>query len=113
MKLNRGRSGEAKGKLATPMRHQPNNLALGSVYQMSMLEVEDIGEGTPQGVVLALVGPDTNTCSRDQEATRTLRMYNLSSLISLAKWAVSQKVDRNSTFRECLRNLIYLGNEAT
>ncbi|KDQ29618.1 hypothetical protein PLEOSDRAFT_1038182, partial [Pleurotus ostreatus PC15] len=69
------------------------------VYQMSMLEVEDIGEGTPQGVVLALVGPDTNTCSRDQEATRTLRMYNLSSLISLAKWAVSQKVDRNSTFQ--------------
>ncbi|KAF9498711.1 hypothetical protein BDN71DRAFT_353746 [Pleurotus eryngii] len=64
------------------------------VYQMSMLEVEDIGEGTPQGVVLALVGPDTNTCSKDQEATRTLRMYNLSSLTSLAKWAVSQKGTR-------------------
>lgn len=92
------------------MRHQPNNSALDSVYQMSMLEVEDIGEGTPQGVVLALVGPDT--CgSRDQEATRTLRMYNLSSLISLAKWAVSQKVDCNATSGECSRNLTPLGNK--
>ncbi|THH16413.1 hypothetical protein EW146_g4220 [Bondarzewia mesenterica] len=60
------------------------------VYQLSLLEVEDTGEGTPQGVVLALVGPEADT-PKDQESPRTLRMYNLTSLISLAKWAISQK----------------------
>lgn len=59
------------------------------VYQMSILEVEDTGESTPQGVLLALVGPETEN---EQEPVRTLRMYNLASIISLAKWAVSQKV---------------------
>lgn len=60
---------------------------------MSLLEVEDTGEGTPQGVVLALVGPEVDS-PKDQEPPRTLRMYNLSSLISLAKWAMSEKVCR-------------------
>ncbi|KAG7447645.1 uncharacterized protein BT62DRAFT_930663 [Guyanagaster necrorhizus] len=64
------------------------------VYQLSLLEVEQTG-GTPQGVVLALVGPDPNTpTSKDAESLRTLRMYNLSSLTSLAKWAVAQKGKR-------------------
>ncbi|KAI0265162.1 hypothetical protein BC834DRAFT_1041995 [Gloeopeniophorella convolvens] len=60
------------------------------VFQMSLLEVEDVGESTPQGVVLVLAGTDPDNC-RDQETHRTLRMYNLSSLISLAKWAVAQR----------------------
>ncbi|KAK0230285.1 hypothetical protein IW262DRAFT_1521668 [Armillaria fumosa] len=65
------------------------------VYQLSLLEVEQTGEGTPQGVVLALVGPDPNSpTSKDVESLRTLRMYNLSSLTSLAKWAVAQKGKR-------------------
>lgn len=59
------------------------------MYQLTILEVEDTGESTPQGVLLALVGPEPE---HDQEPVRTLRMYNLASIISLAKWAISQKV---------------------
>lgn len=66
------------------------------VYQMSILEAESTGEGTPQGVVLALVGPDDDS-PKDQESVRALRMYNLASLVSLAKWAVVQKVRTNYT----------------
>ncbi|KAG8218907.1 hypothetical protein J3R82DRAFT_4588 [Butyriboletus roseoflavus] len=65
-----------------------------AVYQMTILEYEDIGEGTPQGVVLALVGPDPDAPSASsghQESLRTLRMYNLASLTSLAKWTIAQK----------------------
>jgi hypothetical protein len=58
---------------------------------MSLLEVEEIGESTPQGVVLFLVGSDLES-GKDQESNRVLRMYNLASLISLAKWTISQKV---------------------
>jgi len=58
---------------------------------MSLLEIDNIGEGTPQGVVLALVGPEAEG-SRDQESLRNLRMYNLASLISLAKYTITQKV---------------------
>jgi hypothetical protein len=58
---------------------------------MSLLEVEEIGESTPQGVALLLVGSDLES-GKEQEPNRTLRMYNLASLISLAKWAISQKV---------------------
>lgn len=58
---------------------------------MSLLEVEEIGESTPQGVVLFLVGSDPDS-GKEQESTRILRMYNLASLISLARWAISQKV---------------------
>lgn len=56
---------------------------------MSILEVEDTGESTPQGVLLALVGSEPDN---EQECVRTLRMYNLASIISLAKWTISQKV---------------------
>ncbi|KAJ3719387.1 hypothetical protein C8R42DRAFT_673692 [Lentinula raphanica] len=64
------------------------------VYQMSLLEMEHDARGTPQGVVLLLVGPDVDspsTSSKDPESHRVLRMYNLTSLISLAKWAINQK----------------------
>jgi len=61
-----------------------------AVFQMSILEIESTGNGTPQGVVLALVGPEAES-SKDQESLRTLRMYNLASLISLAQWVVKQK----------------------
>lgn len=58
---------------------------------MTILESESTGEGTPQGVVLALVGPES--CSpKEQEGVRSLRMYNLASLVSLAKYSVVQKV---------------------
>ncbi|KAJ8087038.1 hypothetical protein AAF712_002609 [Marasmius tenuissimus] len=66
-----------------------------SVFQISLLEVEDAGEGTPQGVVLLLVGPEPGTPSgKDNESLRVLRMYNLASLTSLAKWTISQKGSR-------------------
>ncbi|KAH9071689.1 hypothetical protein EDB83DRAFT_2221096 [Lactarius deliciosus] len=60
------------------------------VFQMSLLEMEEVGESTPQGVALLLVGSDPEN-GKEQESTRTLRMYNLASLISLAKWAISPK----------------------
>ncbi|TRM67838.1 hypothetical protein BD626DRAFT_479986 [Schizophyllum amplum] len=60
------------------------------VFQMTVLEAESTGDGTPQGVVLALVGPGPAQ-GRDSESVRSLRMYNLSSLTSLAKWAVANK----------------------
>jgi len=64
---------------------------------MSILETENTGEGSPQGVVLILVGPVPGSpTGKDQEALRTLRMYNLGSLISLAKWAVAQRVRTSS-----------------
>lgn len=75
--------------LALQYRQRPNIPF--SIYQMSILEVHNVGDGTPQGVILALVGPAIG-CSRDHEAMRTLRMYNLASLISLAKWSIAQKV---------------------
>lgn len=62
---------------------------------MSLLEMENDARGTPQGVVLALVGPEIDSpsmSSKDSESPRVLRMYNLTSLISLAKWAINQKV---------------------
>jgi hypothetical protein len=68
-------------------------LTYNSVIQMSILEMEQTGEGTPQGVVLLLVGPQDAACPKEYpDAPRTLRMYNLASLISLAKWTVAQKV---------------------
>lgn len=61
---------------------------------MSLLEMEDTGSGTPQGVVLAVVGPSFDSCNtiRDGDVIKTARLYNLGSLISLARWAVSNKV---------------------
>lgn len=58
---------------------------------MDLLEAESTGAGTPQGVVLALVGPEGDS-PKDQETVRAIRMYNLASLINLAKWAIVQEV---------------------
>ncbi|KAJ7055076.1 hypothetical protein C8F01DRAFT_1160971 [Mycena amicta] len=58
-----------------------------SVFQMSILELDNAN-----GVVLMLVAPETETpVGKETEAHRTVRMYNLASLISLAKWAVANK----------------------
>lgn len=61
---------------------------------MSLLEMEDNGSGTPQGVVLAIVGPssDLDTPTRDTDVLKMARMYNLTGLIKLARWTISQKV---------------------
>lgn len=61
-----------------------------AVYQLTLLEVDSNGADTPSGVVLALVGSSQDECSpKDVEPTKSLRMYSLSSIISLAKWAGS------------------------
>ncbi|KAF7355684.1 hypothetical protein MSAN_01486200 [Mycena sanguinolenta] len=57
------------------------------VFQMSILELDDVG-----GVVLMLVDLEPESPLKDSKYQRTLRMYNLRSLISLAKWAVANKV---------------------
>lgn len=88
--LKRGQFGTERGNIRNSVSAQvlmmPN-----SVFQLSVLESQSTGEGTPQGVVLALCGSTIEAC-KEQECTRSLRMYNLASLISLAKWAVVQKV---------------------
>lgn len=57
---------------------------------MSLLELEDSVGGLAQGVVLILVGAESQSPATD--SPRSLRMYNLASLISLARWAVAEKV---------------------
>src|ERR1700730_5014924 len=57
---------------------------------MTLLESEGSPQGMLAGVVLALVGPQPDNANH--EPFRTLRMYNLSSLISLAQWSISHKV---------------------
>ncbi|KDQ20517.1 hypothetical protein BOTBODRAFT_169263 [Botryobasidium botryosum FD-172 SS1] len=57
------------------------------VWQLAILESGATEEGDPRGVILALVdSPETN--ERD---ARCIRMYNLSSIVSLARWSVTQK----------------------
>lgn len=66
-----------------------------SVFQLELLEFQDSGDGTPHGVVLALVGAEVDSIQNGREkrdVLRSIRMYNLSSLTSLARWAVTQKV---------------------
>ncbi|OCB87544.1 hypothetical protein A7U60_g5449 [Sanghuangporus baumii] len=62
-------------------------------YQLELLEFQDTGDLTPHGVVLALVGSEVEspTNSKENDIVRSIRMYNLSSLTSLARWATSQK----------------------
>ncbi|KAJ6532275.1 hypothetical protein DFH09DRAFT_1284701 [Mycena vulgaris] len=58
-----------------------------SVYQMSILEADNTS-----GVVLMLVGPEPESpLVKDSDTQRAIRMYNLASLVSLAKWAVANK----------------------
>ncbi|EJD01378.1 uncharacterized protein FOMMEDRAFT_111155 [Fomitiporia mediterranea MF3/22] len=63
------------------------------VYQLELLEFQDTGDLTPHGVVLALVGSEVEspTNSKERDVIRSIRMYNLSSLTSLARWATTQK----------------------
>jgi hypothetical protein len=64
-----------------------------SVCQMSLLEVEESAGGIAHGVVLVLVGAESQSPgAKDSDLPRSLRMYNLASLINLAKWAVAEKV---------------------
>ncbi|KXN89492.1 hypothetical protein AN958_05654 [Leucoagaricus sp. SymC.cos] len=63
------------------------------VFQMTIIEQGEAFDGkTAQGVVLALVGPEPGSPgSKDGDAARSLRMYNLMSLTNLAKWAIAQR----------------------
>ncbi|KAG6854475.1 hypothetical protein C0991_006554 [Blastosporella zonata] len=63
-----------------------------SVIDMSLIEVENTAEGIPQGVILALVSPEPD--AKEADSTRSLRMYNLASLVSLVKWTIAQKGSR-------------------
>ena len=78
----------------TPVNSSPGF----SVYQLTLVEVDHNGTDTPSGVVLALVGScREDECSqKDVESTKSLRMYSLSSIISLAKWAASSQVTSSS-----------------
>lgn len=66
------------------------------VYQLALLEHEQRSTiGTPQGVILALVGaesPESGNEKDSKELHRTIRMYNLSSLASITRWATAHKV---------------------
>lgn len=74
------------------------------VYQLELLETQNAENFTPSGVVLALVGSEPQSPSaKDPEVSRSIRMYNLASLISLARWAVTQSVCYYSTLpQHCL-----------
>lgn len=72
--------------------HLMTGASKSSVLQMDMLEMDTRSSAGSQGVVLMLLAPDADTAYREGETTRSLRMYNLTSLISLAKWAVNQQV---------------------
>ena len=65
-----------------------------SIFQLELLEFQDSGDGTPHGVVLALIGAEVDSIQngRERDVVRSIRMYNLASLTSLARWAVTQKV---------------------
>lgn len=89
-------------------------LLAGRVYQLALLEHEQRStDGTPQGVILALVGaepPEGGSEKDGKESHRTVRMYNLSSLASITRWATARQV-RVFTLRqgvgmnECCRTM--------
>ena len=66
------------------------------VYQLALLEYDQrSANGTPQGVILALVGaepPEGGTEKESKEAHKVVRMYNLASLASITSWATTGKV---------------------
>lgn len=85
------------------------------VYQMSLLEIEDNGSGVPQGVVLVIVGPPLDPTSpiKEAEIVRIARMYNLTSLVNLAKWTISQKVRSCESLISAIHNNPTSGCETT
>ncbi|KAF8528840.1 hypothetical protein BU17DRAFT_79995 [Hysterangium stoloniferum] len=66
-----------------------------SIFQLELLEYEQSSTmTTPKGVVLALVGTDHPEGGSDKdgkEVHKAIRMYNLASLVSAARWASSRK----------------------
>ncbi|KZW04141.1 hypothetical protein EXIGLDRAFT_16516 [Exidia glandulosa HHB12029] len=63
------------------------------ICQLSILEHASAGASrTPQGVVLALVSVETpESVAKGEEPPKSLRMYNLASVVSLVRWATSQQ----------------------
>lgn len=62
---------------------------------MTILEMNTDARGTVNGLVLVLVGPTHAPDSpawKEQFSTRSLRLYNLASLVALAKRTISEKV---------------------
>ncbi|KAF8681425.1 hypothetical protein RHS04_03078 [Rhizoctonia solani] len=74
---------------------KPRNIWTGEgVWQMALLESQDLGGSSPQGTILALVGAEASEAAVDRkgvEPVRTIRMYNLASLTSLVKWSVTRR----------------------
>lgn len=70
-----------------------------AVYQLDLLEdaTSDMNPESPQGVVLALVGPS------DDECGKSIRMYNLASLASLVRWYCNQGVCRIRSISSWIR----------
>lgn len=67
---------------------------------MDILELEETNiPSTPKGLVLALVGTESKDGNErnNKECGKTIRMYNLAGLASLAQWACDTKV-RLKTF---------------
>ena len=84
---------EGEGYVAASCCVSHSNCNVSRVYQLELLEFQNTGDLTPHGVVLALVGGDSENCYvKDHDSFRTIRMYNLASLISLAMYAAAQKV---------------------
>ena len=83
--------GEVKGKSNVGLLFESN---VDRVYQMLILEqTSPNATRTPQGVVLALVSTETpESVAKGEEPPRSLRMYNLASLVSLVRWATAQTV---------------------
>lgn len=60
-----------------------------AVHQIDLVEEDpstDVEQDSPRGVVLALVGRP------DDDIYRSIRLYSLQSLLSLAKWYITHKV---------------------
>lgn len=62
---------------------------------MDILELEETNiTSKPKGIVLALVGTELKGGNErnNKECGKTIRMYNLAGLASLAQWACDTKV---------------------
>ena len=63
------------------------------IYQMAILESYPDATGSLQGVLLALVGAEDLDAER--ESTKSVRMYNLASIMSLVRWVSSHPVSQS------------------
>ncbi|KIM46550.1 hypothetical protein M413DRAFT_24255 [Hebeloma cylindrosporum] len=60
-----------------------------TVFYMSIIEPANDHEGRTQGVVLVVAGPSpSGVKAKSSKQDRWVRLYNYSSLLSLAKWAI-------------------------